>query len=54
MAGVSAILADPDMRGRPSGEHGFLAAVLLPGMRPVSVSVDQISDISGFVRLSIT
>ena len=31
------------------GDHGFLAAVLKPGMRAVSVAVDQTSDVSGFV-----
>ena len=30
------------------GDHGFLAAVLTPGMRAVSVAVDQTSDVSGF------
>lgn len=31
------------------GEHGFLAAVLHPGMRAVSIAVDQTSDVSGFI-----
>ncbi|HUC71802.1 MAG TPA: Flp pilus assembly protein CpaB [Stellaceae bacterium] len=31
------------------GDHGFLAAVLRPGMRAVSVAVDQTSDVSGFI-----
>ncbi len=31
------------------GERGFLAAVLTPGMRAVSVKVDQTSGIAGFV-----
>lgn len=31
------------------GERGFLAAVLQPGMRAVSVAVDQTSDVSGFI-----
>jgi pilus assembly protein CpaB len=31
------------------GDHGFLAAVLKPGMRAVSVAVDQTSDVSGFI-----
>ncbi len=31
------------------GDRGFLAAVLKPGMRAVSVAVDQTSDVSGFV-----
>jgi pilus assembly protein CpaB len=31
------------------GDHGFLAAVLKPGMRAVSITVDQISDVSGFI-----
>jgi pilus assembly protein CpaB len=31
------------------GEHGFLAAVLRPGMRAVSIAVDQTSDVSGFI-----
>ena len=31
------------------GDHGFLAAVLDPGMRAVSITVDQTSDVSGFI-----
>jgi pilus assembly protein CpaB len=31
------------------GERGFLAAVLKPGMRAVSVAVDQTTDVSGFI-----
>jgi pilus assembly protein CpaB len=31
------------------GERGFLAAVLGPGMRAVSIAVDQTSDVSGFI-----
>lgn len=31
------------------GDHGFLAAALRPGMRAVSVAVDQTSDVSGFI-----
>jgi pilus assembly protein CpaB len=31
------------------GDRGFLAVVLQPGMRAVSVAVDQISDVSGFI-----
>jgi pilus assembly protein CpaB len=31
------------------GEHGFLAAVLHPGTRAVSIAVDQTSDVSGFI-----
>jgi pilus assembly protein CpaB len=31
------------------GDHGFLAAVLGPGMRAVSIAVDQTSDVAGFI-----
>jgi pilus assembly protein CpaB len=31
------------------GDRGFLAAVLNPGMRAVSIAVDQIGDVSGFI-----
>jgi pilus assembly protein CpaB len=31
------------------GDHGFLAAVLNPGMRAVSIAVDQTSDVAGFI-----
>ncbi len=31
------------------GDRGFLAAVLQPGMRAISIAVDQIADVSGFV-----
>jgi pilus assembly protein CpaB len=31
------------------GDHGFLAAVLDPGMRAVSIAVDPTSDVSGFI-----
>jgi pilus assembly protein CpaB len=31
------------------GDRGFLAAVLKPGMRAVSVAVDQTTDVSGFI-----
>jgi pilus assembly protein CpaB len=31
------------------GERGFLAAVLGPGMRAMSIAVDQTSDVSGFI-----
>ena len=31
------------------GDRGFLAVVLKPGMRAVSVAVDQIADVSGFI-----
>jgi pilus assembly protein CpaB len=31
------------------GDRGFLAAVLQPGMRAISIAVNQTSDISGFI-----
>jgi pilus assembly protein CpaB len=31
------------------GDHGVVAALLKPGMRAVSIAVDQTSDVSGFI-----
>ena len=31
------------------GEHGFIVAALLPGMRAISMAVSQVSSVSGFV-----
>ena len=54
---ASAVLRQPLGKGEPitgdrvvaPGDRGFLAAVLRPGMRAVSVGVDATSGISGFV-----
>jgi pilus assembly protein CpaB len=51
------IAREPFVAGEPivkakilaPGDRGFLAAVLRPGMRAVSIAVTQTSDISGFV-----
>ena len=31
------------------GEHGFIVAALLPGMRAISMAVDQVNSVSGYV-----
>jgi pilus assembly protein CpaB len=54
---VGAVAREPLAAGEPiikskivvPGDRGFLAAVLQPGMRAVSVPVDATSDVSGFV-----
>jgi pilus assembly protein CpaB len=54
---VGWVAREPFVAGEPilkakilaPGDRGFLAVVLKPGMRAVSVAVDQISDVSGFV-----
>jgi pilus assembly protein CpaB len=48
-AGISA--SEPIIDGRvvKPGDRGFMAAVLTPGMRAVSVQVNRITGISGFV-----
>lgn len=54
---IGAVARAPFVAGEPiittkivkPGERGFLAAVLHPGMRAVSVSVDATADVSGFV-----
>jgi pilus assembly protein CpaB len=54
---VGAVAREPIEAGEPiiktkivvPGDRGFLAAVLQPGMRAVSVPVDATSDVSGFV-----
>lgn len=54
---AGAVAREPFVAGEPiigaklvhPGERGFLAAVLRPGMRAVSVPVDATSGISGFV-----
>jgi pilus assembly protein CpaB len=54
---IGAVAREPFVAGEPlikaklvtPGERGFLAAVLRPGMRAVSVAVDQTSDVSGFI-----
>ena len=45
------VAGEPIVRAKvvAPGERGFLAAVLKPGMRAVSVAVDQTSDVSGFI-----
>jgi pilus assembly protein CpaC len=45
------VVGEPIVRAKvvAPGERGFLAAVLTPGMRAVSVAVDQTSDVSGFI-----
>ena len=45
------VAGEPIVRAKvvAPGERGFLAAVLTPGMRAVSVAVDQTSDVSGFI-----
>ncbi len=45
------VAGEPIVKGKiiAPGDRGFLAAVLKPGMRAVSVAVDQTSDVSGFV-----
>jgi pilus assembly protein CpaB len=54
---VGAVAREPFAAGEPivktkiamPGDRGFLAAVLRPGMRAVSVAVDATSDVAGFV-----
>jgi pilus assembly protein CpaB len=54
---VGAVAREPVAAGEPiiktkivvPGDRGFLAAVLQPGMRAVSVPVDATTDVSGFV-----
>jgi pilus assembly protein CpaB len=54
---VNAVAREPIAAGEPiiktkivvPGDRGFLAAVLQPGMRAVSVPVDATTDVSGFV-----
>jgi pilus assembly protein CpaB len=54
---VGAVAREPIAAGEPiiktkivvPGDRGFLAAVLQPGMRAVSVPVDATTDVSGFV-----
>jgi pilus assembly protein CpaB len=54
---VGAVAREPIAAGEPiiktkivvPGDRGFLAAVLQPGMRAVSVPVDTTTDVSGFV-----
>ena len=54
---VGSVARQPFVAGEPivktkivaPGERGFLAAVLRPGMRAVSVPVDATSEVSGFV-----
>jgi pilus assembly protein CpaB len=54
---LGSVAREPFVAGEPiirtkivkPGEHGFLAAVLHPGMRAVSVPVDATADVSGFV-----
>ena len=54
---VGAVAREPIAPGEPiiktkivvPGDRGFLAAVLQPGMRAVSVPVDATTDVSGFV-----
>lgn len=54
---VGWVAREPFVAGEPilkakilaPGDRGFLAVVLKPGMRAVSVAVDQIADVSGFV-----
>jgi pilus assembly protein CpaB len=54
---IGAVAREPFVAGEPlikakivtPGDRGFLAAVLRPGMRAVSVAVDQTSDVSGFI-----
>jgi pilus assembly protein CpaB len=45
------VAGEPIIRAKivAPGECGFLAAVLQPGMRAVSIAVDQTSDVSGFI-----
>jgi pilus assembly protein CpaB len=54
---LGSVAREPFVAGEPlikakivsPGDRGFLAAVLRPGMRAVSVAVDQTSDVSGFI-----
>lgn len=54
---TGSVAREPFVAGEPlikaklvaPGDRGFLAAVLRPGMRAVSVAVDQTSDVSGFI-----
>ncbi len=54
---IGSVAREPFVAGEPiitskivkPGERGFLAAVLHPGMRAVSVPVDATADVSGFV-----
>ena len=54
---AGSVTREPFVAGEPivkakivtPGDRGFLAAVLKPGMRAVSIAVNQTSDISGFV-----
>jgi pilus assembly protein CpaB len=45
------VAGEPIVRAKivAPGDRGFLAAVLQPGMRAVSIAVNQTSDISGFI-----
>jgi pilus assembly protein CpaB len=54
---IGAVVRLPIAAGQPltpglvarAGERGFLAAVLQPGMRAMSIGVSQVSGISGFI-----
>jgi pilus assembly protein CpaB len=54
---IGAVVRLPIAAGQPmtpglvarAGDRGFLAAVLQPGMRAMSISVSQVSGISGFI-----
>ncbi len=54
---IGSVAREPFVAGEPiittkivkPGERGFLAAVLHPGMRAVSVPVDATADVSGFI-----